>query len=177
MPIYTWPSGLDFPQRYFYGKFKSTMMSRLQQEKTWIEAHPMSMATIETTLIGWFCEAHDPDATNFCFLASKLSSQLILHFSANKTDLVKFARWYPTLSNWKGDILPPVVAKTLKPKWQTNCKKFTANTIGVVVPKAFCALLQKMVQEIDLAKNAGKTTFVDMAMSYTGSPLHMEYGK
>ena len=76
-----------------------------------------------------------------------------------------------------GDVLPPVVTKTVKPKWRTNSKIFTTTTIGVVVPKTFCALLRKIVQEIDLAKNSGKATFVDMAMSYTGSLLHTEYRK
>ena len=56
-------------------------------------------------------------------------------------------------------------------------KTFTAAAIGVVVPKTFCALLQKMVQEINLTKNTEKVTFVDLAMSYAGSPLHKEYGK
>ena len=72
---------------------------------------------------------------------------------------------------------PPVVAKTVTQKWRTNGKTFTANAIGVVVPKTFCALLQKLVQEIDLIKTTGKATFVDMAMSYTEFPLHTEYGK
>ena len=71
-------------------------------------------------------------------------------------------------------MLPPVVANTVKPKWGTDGKTFTASAIGFVVPKTFCALLRKMVQEIDLIKDTGKATFVEIAMSYTGSPLHME---
>lgn len=59
-----------------YGQFKSTNMRYLQREKTWIELHPMSMTHIETTLIGWYCETHHPDATNLRFLASKLNCQL-----------------------------------------------------------------------------------------------------
>ena len=34
-----------------------------------------------------------------------------------------------------------------------------------------------MVQEIDLLKNTGNATFVDMAMSYARSTLHSEYDK
>ena len=54
---------------------------------------------------------------------------------------------------------------------------FTATAIGVIFPKSFRALLQKMIQKIDLANNSGKATFVDMSMSYTGSPLLTGYGK
>ena len=82
---------IGLPPKVYDGKFKRTMMGHLQQKKTWIKAHPMSMVTIENTLIRWFCEDHHPDATNLCFLASKLNSQLILQLCANKTDLVKFA--------------------------------------------------------------------------------------
>ena len=49
---------------WFLGKFKHTMMSHLQQEKTWLKAHPMAMATVETTSIGRFCKDRHPDATN-----------------------------------------------------------------------------------------------------------------
>ena len=82
-----------------------------------------------------------------------------------------------TMKNLKDDVLPPVITKTITPKWRTKGKTFTATAIGVIVPKPFCALLRKIIQEIDLVDNSGKATFVDMLMSYTGSPLHTEYGK
>ena len=34
-----------------------------------------------------------------------------------------------------------------------------------------------MIQEIDLTTNSRRATSIDMSMSYTGSPLHAEYGK
>ena len=61
--------------------------------------------------------------------------------------------------------------------FRTKGKTFTASAIGVILPKSFCALLRKIIQEIDLTTNSGKATFVDMSMSYTGSPLHTEYSK
>ena len=151
----------------------------LQQEKTWIEMHPMSMAHIETTLIGWLCKTcHHPGATNLHFLPSNLTnSQLKIHLRENKPELVSFARRYPTLQNWTSDVIPPVLTKIMTPKWRANGKTFTTTAIDIVVPKTFHALLQKMVQEIELAKNSGKATFVGMAMSYARSPLHTECGK
>ena len=135
------------------------------------------MARIKTTLIGWFCETHHPDVFNLQFLASKFNCQLKRHICANTTELVTFARRYPTLKNWKGDVLLPVITKTVTPKWRTKGKTFAATAIRVIVPKPFRALLRKMIKEIDLVNNSGKATFADLSMSYTGSPLHTEYGK
>ena len=111
-------------------------MRYLQQEKTWIELHPMLMTHIETTLIGWYCETHHPDTTNLRFLDSKLNCQLNQHLQENKTDLVTFARLYATLHMWKGDTIPPIVLKMVTPKWQTRGKTFTTTAIGVIVPKS-----------------------------------------
>ena len=168
---------LGLPSPITYSQFKRTNMRYLQREKTWIELHPMSMTHIETTLIGWYCETHHPDATNLRFLASKLNCQLKRHLRENKTDLVTFARRYATLHTWKGDTIPSIVLKTVTPKWRTRGKTFTMTAIVVIVPKSYRALLWKMIQDIDLTMNSGRVTFVDMSMSYTGSPLHAEYGK
>jgi len=153
-------------------------MRYLQRGKTWIELHPMSMTHIETTLIGWYCETHHPDATNLRFLASKLNCQLKWHLRENnKSDLVTFACRYATLHTWKGDTISPIVLKTVTLKWRTRGKTFTTTAIGVIVPKSYRALLWKMIQEIDLTTNSRRATFVDISMLYTGSPLHAEYGK
>mmetsp|Transcript_14707 Transcript_14707/g.30403 ORF Transcript_14707/g.30403 Transcript_14707/m.30403 type:complete len:84 (-) Transcript_14707:28-279(-) len=74
---------IGLPSAVSYGKFKNTIMQQLQHEKTWIKLHPMSMAHLETTLIGWFCETHHRDAINLQFLASKLKCQLERHLRAN----------------------------------------------------------------------------------------------
>ena len=78
---------------------------------------------------------------------------------------------------WKGDTIPPIILKSVTPKWRTRGKTFITTAIGVIVPKSYRALLRKMIQEINLITNSGRATFVDMSMSYTGSPLHTEYGK
>ena len=47
--------------------------------------------------------------------------------------------------------------------------------LAFLSPKLFALYSEKWSKK--LTKTTGNTTFVDMAMSYTGSPLHSEYGK
>ena len=92
------------------------MMGYLQQEKTWLEAHPKPMDTVETTLIEWFCEDRHPDTTNLRYFASSLNFRLSTYLCDNKAELIQYARQYPSHSTWKGDTLPHIAAKIVKPK-------------------------------------------------------------
>ena len=91
-------------------------MGHLQKEKTWLQAHPKPMDTVETTLIGWLCKDRHPDNTNLRYFASSLNFRLNTYLFDNKADLIQYARQYPSHSIWKGDTLPPIAATIVKPK-------------------------------------------------------------
>ena len=77
-----------------------------------------------------------------------------------------------------GDVIPPVVAKTVTPKWQTNGKTFTTIAIGIVVPKTFRALLRKMVQEkLTWPKTLAKKLLLTWQCPTPGLPFTQNTGK
>ena len=44
---------IGLPLEVSYGRFKSTIMQHLQQEKTWIEIHPLSIAYPHRDNVDW----------------------------------------------------------------------------------------------------------------------------
>ena len=131
------------------------------------------MTELNTSLLGWFCEAHYPISCHHAHLKNAINAQLATHFHENKRVLLPFGNTFPTLYGWKGNEPPTVIVETVKPKW---CKggQYTTCAIGIRTPKRFCALVRRMLHELDLTLNDGTATFVDLNMQYGGPTLYSE---
>ncbi|MCP4949452.1 MAG: hypothetical protein GY923_18350, partial [Aestuariibacter sp.] len=164
------------PTTMTYRMFKQPTMKRLHKGNIWVEHHKTSMTELDTSLLGWFCEAHYPNACHHDKFATEINSLLAAHFHENKSTLLPFAHTFPTLHGWTGDTAPTVIVGTVKPKWRKG-GQYVTRAIGLRTPKRFRALVRRMLQELDLTLNNGKATFVDLNMQHGGQALHSEYGK
>ena len=76
------------------------------------------MTELDTSLLGWFCEAHYPHSCHHAKFEQEIHALLDAHFNKNKSVLLPFANTFPTLYGWKGTKAPKVIVETVQPKWQ-----------------------------------------------------------
>ena len=112
----------------------------LHKANIWIDDHKTSMTEFDTSLLGWFCEAHYPNACHHDKFANEINSLLEAHFHENKSTLLPFAHTFPTLYGWKGTNAPKVIVDTVKPKWRKG-GQYVTRAIGLRTPKKFRALV------------------------------------
>ena len=134
------------------------------------------MTELDTSLLGWFCEAHYPNSCHHKKFATDINAFLDAHFHKNKNVILLFPNTFPTLYGWKGIEAPKVIVETVKPKWRKGWL-YTTRAIGLYTPKKFRALVCQMLQELDLTLNDSKATFLDLNMQYGGQVLLSEHGK
>ena len=91
-------------------------MKLLHRENIWVNYHKTSMTELDTSLLGWFYEAHYPNSCHHAHLENKINAQLATHFHENKSVLLPFVNTFPTLYGWKGNEPPTISVETVKPK-------------------------------------------------------------
>ena len=97
---------------------KKPTLKLLHKENIWVDNHKNSMTELDTSLLGWFCEAHYPHSCHRKKIEAEINSLLDVHFHENKSVLLPFANTFPTLYGWKGTKALKGIFETVKPKWK-----------------------------------------------------------
>ena len=97
-----------------FDAFKKPAFKLLHKENIWIDHHKTFMTKLNTSLLGWFCEAHYPNLCHHDQFASKIDALLDAYFQDNKSVLLPFRNTFPTLYGWKGTGSPQVIVETVK---------------------------------------------------------------
>ena len=64
------------PTAMTFQSFKKPTMKMLHKENVWLDHHKTSMTELDTSLLGWFCEAHYPNACHHDKFANDINSLL-----------------------------------------------------------------------------------------------------
>ena len=78
-----------------FGTVKKPTLKLLHKGDIWIGNHKTSMKELDTSRLGWFCEAHYPNSCHHKKFAADINALLDDHFHENKSVPLPFANTFP----------------------------------------------------------------------------------